>query len=353
MSFLSRIFGGGGRKQAAAIASADPIDAFWVWWREASVELAKAYDDESDGPSEALIEAISERVHAIDEGLAWETGPGRKSDHHFALSAEGDAALRVLTQRWLSRAPQPSKSWEYYASRQKSGGNPRKTLTIDGRTFDYGDFKLGLEVDDTRAVVNAVVYHPLFAELAEEHRLQPTFLVLDDLLGEDEVTSWIGSVDAVAEEPDGAKPSTALLEAVRELRSSWDDEKVSLLKGNHPDGSPLFALMRLGLKRLDHLLHDHHLELVFQLREPTEHGLTVNEEGEELNALEEGLCAELGPRAIWIGHETYGGKRILHLHADASPAIQDAVLRYCEAHGDWTTELTVKHDPTWAILRRY
>lgn len=352
MSFLSRIFGGGRAKPTPAAVANDPIDAFWVWWREASVELAKAYDDESEGPSEALIEAISEKVHGIHEGLAWETGPGRNSDHHFAVSAEGDASLRVLTQRWLSRAPQPSKSWEYYAARQR-GGDQKKTLTIDGRSFEYEDFTLALDVDETRAEVNVVAYHPLFAEMAEEDRVQPTFLVLDDLLGEDDVTSWIGSVDTATAEPDGAKPAAALLEAVRELRSRWDDEKVSLLKGKHPDGSPLFALMRLGLKRLDHLLHDHHLELVFELREPTEHGLTTQEEGDELNTLEEGLCAELGPRAIWIGHETYGGKRILHFHADSSPAIQDTVLRYCEAQGDWKPDLTVKHDPAWAILRRY
>lgn len=350
MSFFSKIFGGGSKQKPAA-PPADPIDAFWAWWREASVELAKGYDAGRQ-PNEQLLHAISEHVHAIHENLAWETGPGVESDHHFVLSSEGDAERRVLTQRWLSRAPKRSKSWEYYAARQKSGGDPKKTLSINGRKFDYEDFKLGLKVSDTRAVVHVAAYHPLFAEISEAEQIQPTFLVLDDLLGEDDVTSWIGNVDCVAEEPEGAVVPQALVEAVRELRSKWDDEKISLLEGKIDD-LPLFVLMRLGLKRLDHLLHDHHLELVLDFRESTENGLCSGEENEELNTLEEGLSAELGPRAIWIGHETHGGKRRVHFHADSSPAIQDAIHRYCEAHGDWQTELIVVHDPSWQILHRY
>ncbi len=351
MSLFSRIFGKGGQKKPAAAAPADPIDAFWAWWPEGSLALAQAYD-RSERPSDELIEAISEHVRAMHDGLSWETGPGRASEHHFALSAEGDAELRVLTQRWLSRAPNPSKSWEYYAARRASGADARRTLKMGGRAFDYADFRVQATPDTTHAVIDVVVFHPLFADMDEDERIQPAFLFLDDVLGEDTVSSWLGTVDMTSESSAANDTVGALVEAVRMLRDGWSDEAVSLIEGQR-DERPLIALMRLGLKRLDHLLHDHHLELVLAIRELTEAGFPSADEGDELNDFEDGLVEELGPRAVWIGHETCQGKRSIHFHADSSPGVQQAVLTYCQAHAHWETELSVRHDPGWEIVKRY
>lgn len=348
MSWLSKLLNRGDDKPAEP---RDPIDAFWQWWERASVRLAAGYD-RGEQPNEAFVEEISERVHAMDEGLAWETGRGQKSAHHFALSSEGDAALRVTTQRWLARAPKPSESWEYYAARQGSGADAQRTLTINGRQFDYADFRVGMEVDESHAVVHVVVYHPTFAEMSEEERGTPLFLFLDDVLGEDAVTSWIGGVDNAAELPEGAGTAGELAEAVRKIRADWDDQAVALLEGKR-DESPLLALMRLKLKRLDYLLHDHHVQLTLKLRQPREDGLCFGDENEELGTFEDGLLAELGPRAVWIGHETVDGERVIHFHADGSPALQGVIERYTEAHGDWESDLTVTFDPAWDILRRY
>lgn len=348
MSWLSKLVGRG--EKAEALPS-DPIDAFWKWWERASVRLAAGYD-RGEQPNEALVQEISERVNAIHEGLAWETGRGKSSQHHFALTAEGDPALRVMTQRWLARAPKASKSWEYYAARQGSGGDARRTLTIDGREFDYEDFRIGLDADESHALVHVVVYHPKFSHMSEGERAQPLFLFLDDVLGEDAVTSWIGSVDSAGELPDGAGTAGELVEAVRKLRVDWDDQTVSLLEGKRDD-APVIAVMRLKLKRLDYLLHDHHLELLLDLRQPREDGLCFGDENEELGSFEDGLLEELGHRAVWIGHETVGGQRIIHFHADGSPALQDAIQRYTDAHGDWESELSVAYDPGWKVLDRY
>jgi hypothetical protein len=352
MSFLSKLLGRRDKPVPVALPS-DPIDAFWAWWQEASVELAAACG-RGGGLSEEQVDAISERVRAIDAGLAWETGPGtNNSEHHFALSAEGDAALRVLTQRWLSRAPQPSKSWQYYPARQGSGPDARLSLNISGREFVFADFKLATEVDDDRAVVNVVVYHPLFAAMSEDERLQPLFLFLDDLLGEDGVTSWVGAVSSASEEPAGATTSGALVELVRKLRAEWSDETVSVLRGQRGDGVAVVAMVRRALKRLDHLLHDHHVELMLELREPNAEGFYSPDEGEELESFEEGLIEELGHRAVWIGHETFAGKRVVHFHAGGSADVQDAIDRYCEVHGGWDKALSVTYDPEWTILERY
>lgn len=329
----------------------DAIDEFWAWWAGASEELATTINAKQP-LDETQIEAISERVNAIHESLAWEMGPGVQSEHHFALSPEGDAELRVVTQRWLARAPGASAHWEFYAARQGSGHDPALTLTLNDRSFAFADFRLALEIDEHHAVVHVEAFHPLFAELPEEERGFPTFLFLDNTLGEDVVTSWIGSVDALAELPEEAKAPEELQAAVAQVRASWDPETTSLAQVEI-DGMPLFALVKLQLKRLDHLLHDYHWQLVLTLQEADERGLPSATENEELNELEDGLIEALGPRAIWISHETHAGTRTINFHADSVSITEDEVLQYCAVNGHWPAELSVTHDPAWEILHRY
>jgi hypothetical protein len=350
VSFLGKLFGQRHRS-AATPPPSDPIDAFWTWWHTASAQVARGFDS-GEGLTDELIEEITEHVKAMHEDLAWETGAGETSDHHFALSAEGDAELRVLTQRWLARAPKPSQSWEYYPARQASGKDPRSTLQIEERVYNFADFRVAAEVDVHRAVVDVVVYHPHFEALEKASRSLPTFLFLDNLLGEDGVTSWLGSIEP-SDDPSGKEVDPSELRSmVRSLKDTWDDNVVSLLQGER-DELPFIVAFRLQLKRLDHLLFDRHLELELALSEPTERGLHFAEEGEELNDFEDALIQELGHNAVWIGHETHAGKRLIHFHGDGSPNLQATILQFCEAHSHWQSELRVTHDPSWKILKRY
>jgi len=98
--------------------AADPIAEFWAWWETAKGPLAQAIHNRTVSE---WTDPISERVHAIDPGLAWELGPGVKSEHHICVTSEGNPLLRMTAQRWLSRAPAPDAVWEYYPARQPSG----------------------------------------------------------------------------------------------------------------------------------------------------------------------------------------------------------------------------------------
>src|SRR6187399_1447322 len=55
--------------------AADPIAEFWAWWETAKGPLAQAIHNRTVSE---WTDPISERVHAIDPGLAWELGPGVK-----------------------------------------------------------------------------------------------------------------------------------------------------------------------------------------------------------------------------------------------------------------------------------
>src|SRR5579862_8257280 len=81
----------------------EAIDAFWTFWSGVSAAIAKSIGDGGVKPD--LVEAMGERVAAIDPSLDWELGPGRKSEHHLCLSGKGDPVLRVVAEQWRRRAP--------------------------------------------------------------------------------------------------------------------------------------------------------------------------------------------------------------------------------------------------------
>jgi hypothetical protein len=329
----------------------DEIDQFWQWWNGAADELAKAFDS-GEGLTDEQIDEISEHVSAMGE-LAWETGSGNGSRHHFALSAEGDAELRVLTQRWFARSPAKSDAWEFFPARQPSGADALMSITFDDRTFTFGDFKLQIVRDEDRERFDLSIFHPAFAELDDDACYPPALLALDNVLGEDGVVRWVGTIDIVRTPIDGGVALLALREEVAAVVNDWKSDRSWLIEAQTADGYPLLAVINSSLKRLDYLFHDHHYQLVLEIVDVTETGLPDGEENQDLNEFEDELIAELGHAAVWVGHETYEGKRVIHLHADASAALQKKVEDFLELDGRWDGELSVQYDPAWEILDKY
>jgi hypothetical protein len=329
------------------------LDDFWSWWRKESPRLAKAFDE---GKADSVVDELSRRVHAIHPDLAWETGPGLAgARHHLALSSEGDITLRVLTERWRSRAPAFDAAWEYYPARQPSRFDAKLDLTLHdapGIVIAYADARAALEVDEAREVVHVKLHHPAFSRLPEKARSTAAFLVLDDALGEDGVERWVGHLDLSAEPLPAGQPLAALAEAVASLERSATGERWVIIEGRTESGRPLIASVNVALKRLDHLLMDHHLEVTLPFQEQAERGMPTHEENEALNSLEDELLASLGHDAVFIGHETGDGRRVIHFHVAALGPAAERTEAWAQRTG---REVTVeyRHDPGWELLKKW
>src|SRR5689334_13977109 len=92
------------------------IDAFWQWWPMASERLRAAIENRAW--EETLVDEVNQRVQDIDERLAWIACPGERARHAFCLSAAGDPALRVLTEKWLAGGPVEDSLWEFHPARR-------------------------------------------------------------------------------------------------------------------------------------------------------------------------------------------------------------------------------------------
>jgi hypothetical protein len=237
----------------------DGIAAFWAWWAGRKYAVAAAIEA---GTVVELVEEISSAVKAIDNGLAWELGPGHSAKHSFCVSSEGDISLRPTTQRWLISAPSPDETWEYLAARQ---GGKLLVLEVGPAKLNQEDFRIGIVPDEGRRRLNVALFHPGHAGLPREAQLQSAFLFLDHCLGEDDVERWVGHVELAETEPAGAVSPDGLLQAVEAMRSMAGNLTFSLLRGQDARGKPVIVSAVMSLKKIDYLFHDSHGGVVFPL----------------------------------------------------------------------------------------
>lgn len=339
------------RRYARLVSLPDeqPIDAFWRFWAESCEAIEKSI---GDGSLAKWVEAISRAVTAIDPDLDWEFGAGKHAAHYFCLSAKGDPIKRITTERWRARGPGDGAVFEFHAARPGDARDVALPVVVDEHTFLGSDFRIHVDVDESRARAHLQLWHPTFASASEQLRTIATFITLDSVLGEDDVERWIGAVELVSGPPEGGVDLAALVQLVDRLRATSAEPCFVVLEGTLPTGAPAFVTANHRIKRADHLLMDVHVEVELTLREPTIEGLTTSGEAERLGASEDALLVALGHDAVWIARETLEGRRVIHFHvAQVGPAI--ARIGAWAEHLEWPHEIRAELDPTWEILHRW
>jgi hypothetical protein len=323
---------------------------FWHWWEQNAASFA---NDIERGNASDWSGVLSARIASVHPELGWETGPGRKSAHHLALTAEGNPELRIVAERVLSRSPQPDAHWEYYAARQRASGDPiRRVEFDDGLEVDYGLIAATASHDELWEELNITLFHPVFAELDEARAGNIAFLFLDTLVGEDDVERWIGDVKTVRARPDNALTAVELRVRVDELAAEGASGNASIVEFKHnASGRRLVASWRASLKRLDYLLYENHVEVVLALNNADDRGLCDNAELEYLADIENELLQELGNDAVFFGHVTGHGRRTIRFQCLAMSPATAVLESWIERHPEYEISYATAADPTWKGFR--
>jgi len=329
----------------------DPVTAFWIWWRdEGAQRLAAAIA--AGGVYGELPARVSALVDAIDPGLQWELGRGHSAEHSLCVTASGDAALRPLAERWRRAGPEPDTTWEFFAARPADPPALTNTLEFGSWTIALAQTRVGLVVDDTRLSVDVACFHPAFAIMPTDARDQVTYLILDWLLGEDDVERWVGHVEHVTADPTGSLPADALAETVNGLSARHTEPSWALLQGTTSNGHRLLVSARRPLRWIDYPLHDQHVTFTLPYANKRDDLLPQPDALEDLRTSEDQISALLGPAVEFVAHETAEGARVLHFYADsASPEPARRARLWADDHK--STRLEITHDPGWSAVRRY
>ncbi len=332
------------KRRKRTVVEADPIGAFWSWWTEAgAAQVADAIARKE--PTETS-SALTELIGRIHQDLEWELGPGLHAKHALIVTAAGNPTHRAVARRWLRAAPPSDETWEY-ADLRRPG--PAFTIRFDGLPPIPVD-KAVVSIEPDAASIHVGVHHPVFPDVPIDVQRRVTFLILDLVLGEEMVETWVGAIETLSSAPADAVAIDSLLPAVAAFAAEHTLEDGSpawkMLEGTR-DGHRLIATAEYPLRSIRRPHLDTHVAVSIGYPVVRDDGLPESDMLDELRAFEDHLTDRLGGSGNLLAHETSAGTRILHYYTDgttpAGAQLQAATTGW--PHGRVT--ISTNPDPAW------
>jgi hypothetical protein len=337
MRFLRR--GGGEPEQPIE----QRLEGFWAWWAGARDGIAA---DVERGTVGGRAGDISEAVNRLHAKLAWELSPGVAAKHALVVSPEGNPELRPIALRWAESAPPGDATWEYHPSRQPG---PPQVLEIRGARVPFSEVRSLTSWDASRELLTVRIWHPALDGLPSDVKAQIAFLFLDNLVGEDDVERWIGAIEADPEAAAGKAPDE-LREEVRRRAAESTGDQWALIEARDGHGDPVLIRLNSSLKRIDHPIASHHLEVVI------ERGLDSAGDVEEREAIERAeaeLLQALDGVGIEAAHITDRRRRVTHFVCEDGDGALAAAREWASGHAAWGATATLEADHAWAFRHAY
>lgn len=325
------------------------ITDFWAWWADFATEAAELL---RTGNTERFAEEITPRVQAIHPELGWGTAPPATAEHALVVSCGGASDLRATAERWLRAGPPTDELWEFYAARQPEPEMLGITLQMNDHELDLSHVLIQAKYQAPQARLDVSVYHPDFAFIPEEDRLEVGLLVLNWALGEDDVARWVGAVHLAEDEPLDPIPTTALRGVVESLESRFAEPLWLPLTGQTLNGDPVKAMTRFPLKSTDFPLYDQYV-LVSLPYEPTDDGQPDEATDGKLSEYEQQLGIDADDDAVLVAHDTAGGQRNLHYYADAESDVAGLFRATVYDWPDGGAEVRTAEDPGWEQIQPF
>jgi hypothetical protein len=304
-----------------------------------------------------LPEIIGAMVMAIHPELNWETGPGTRSRHRLCVTGGGDPRLRVLAERWRRAAPASTETWEFAAAREPQPGIATGTLEGLAEPVDLGLARIAVDWDERSALAELTVYHPAFTGMGTNDCRQAGRLLVDWLIGEDDVQRWVGAINVARTDPRDSQPAAVVPEFFQAVAARNSDPRWTMREAKTSSGHRVIVCALRPLRWIDHPLLDLHTAVRISYRRTGNDGLADDglPDGEALLGLlqlEKDLNAALGSRGTLVCSETSNGLRVLHYYSDSEDQNgRDSFDRFARAR----QEVQVAHtgDPGWGRVQKF
>lgn len=326
----------------------DPVAAFWQWWADDGEDLLTTATRAGD--FDAYVDAMTRRVKAIDRGLEWETRTGTDAEHALCLSSGGNPALRPVAERWYRASPPANRRWEFVPARSAKPDMMASTITYRGKTFDLSRTRVHTATTKTGDGVTVSVYNPGFTgQWDDEYGL--CVLMLEWLLGEDDVERWVKRVDCIVHDVVDSIPAIELPARVADLARTLPEPHWLLMQGTLGGGETILVRVLRPLRWIDHPRFDLHSAV----RVPfgaDEHGLPTPASSADLETLEDALVRAVGNRGMLVAAVTAKGARTLHFYSDSEDQNGRDALDVA-AHQHRTVAVRHALDPGWRKVQDF
>jgi hypothetical protein len=260
------------------------------------------------------------------------------------------AAGRAAAERLRRAAPPADGTWEYASSKLADPAALSHILEFDGHRLQLDQTQLGIEVDENARRIHVRVFHPAFAGMSDNARGHISFLLLDWLVGEDNVARWIGAVEFPDTPPADARPAAELATVLRELADARKHDSWAIAELTDRSGASVVVRFRTDVRWIDHPTFDLHHTVV--IRYPKEaNGMPRPGTMEPLELLEDSLERAVEGRGVVIAYETGAGARTVHLYTDGDD--QNVTEQVKAAVKSVRAKMRSDIDPQWQAVGMY
>ena len=197
------------------------VEAFWNWYAANALAFFNAIEE---GQCSSLQPSVSAAVDVLLPEMAWVFGPGPdRVGHSFTLSPEANPYRRLISHYWRERAPQ-LEGWTFHSSRQAGNVTAGMSMRIGEHTYRPEEIWVTPWVDEQEEMIDLTIWHAAFDTAPPDHRGLATFLWLDEVLSENDVTNWIGDIKFGDDQLSQAISLMELPEFIADLQQerSWE-----------------------------------------------------------------------------------------------------------------------------------
>jgi hypothetical protein len=246
-------------------------------------------------------------------------------------------------------APEADETWSYSDVRLPAPDVEDVVLRIGEVDLDAGSATADARV--TGAQIDVVVHHRRFSDLPEDAQRTATFLLLDAVLGEADVETWIGQIASSELSALDAIPLVALRAVVADVRAQHTgpdgEPHWVMLNGTTPDGGAILASTQVPLRASTAPHLDTYVPVVVPFKDRTEQGLPGPASLSALRDLEDHLTALLGDSGRVVAHQSHDGVRILHVYVDGTTPAAEQVRAGVVGWDQGEVAVDVELDPGW------
>jgi hypothetical protein len=168
----------------------DAVRRFWDWFTANAESLKALY---SGSQFERLAGEMNRELDRVEPQLAWEMGAGKRKPYLLTISAEGNPRFREIADLMVDLAPDLG-GWEFYSARPARPAPRAVRLPESGERFETSEWEFVPVERFERRGLDLVVVDDQLARSDREAALRAVSLYLDQLLGEDTVETWIGTL---------------------------------------------------------------------------------------------------------------------------------------------------------------
>jgi hypothetical protein len=263
------------------------IQEFWKWWNDYKLEISA--DIALQEQSSILMKEMRRKIAQIHPELEFQFSPGRNGSLYSLIFCGGlDPHLRVLQEKITLLAPEPCYHFCYFPCLQPYDRDPHGMIFYSGKgvRLQLRHVRWHVKLRSKRKLLDIkCVYFPISAKLFKNEEKTVIFHLLNNLLGDDGLESYIGSVshrvkyvDCNLSFPDHVISTRQLLEMVSTLHKHSKEESYQVSKITLNSNGLLlgYSHLNVALKHRLFLLHNLYCSLVFKM---TDH--VFNDDGDK------------------------------------------------------------------------